>query len=364
MDSDTLGILGTCGSQWSVLLENLASEGQEEEVRITLLDAELQQTISQELLDRIEPLMSQAIRRKVIPQLIPFGRDDAEQYSILSSIAEAVPSGGKVSFDVTHGFRHLGMVGFLSAFMLERLNKLRVSELWYGALDMTDGGVTPVLKLDGLTRVQSWVDALNRFDATGDYGVFAPLLIQDGVASDKADYLKAAAFFERNLNLKDAERSLRMFRPLLADPLQGASGVFQRRLRERFAWIDEPDFAAQQRKLAFQYLNRGDFVRAAVLGKEAIITQECLLQDKSLHEYSARKEAEEALKAELNEQKHEEWKARAYRNLTDIRNALAHGIPPERKEIQNILKDQGTLRAEIEASLQRLRETERAGESE
>lgn len=59
---------------------------------------------------------------------------------------------GQVSFDLTHGFRHLGMVGFLSAYMLKRVRDLSVRDLWYGALDMSRDGVTPVLRLDGLVR--------------------------------------------------------------------------------------------------------------------------------------------------------------------------------------------------------------------
>ena len=87
------------------------------------------------------------------------------------------------------------MIGLLSSFMLEQVRRLKVSDLWYGALDMTkENGVTPVLKLDGLVRIQHWVDALARFDATGDYGLFAPLLVADGVEPDKAECLETAAF--------------------------------------------------------------------------------------------------------------------------------------------------------------------------
>jgi hypothetical protein len=38
---------------------------------------------------------------------------------------------------------------------------------------MTEGGVTLVLRLDGLTAIQRWVAALDHFDASGDYAVFA-----------------------------------------------------------------------------------------------------------------------------------------------------------------------------------------------
>ena len=175
-------------------------EGEDEEARLQLMEAVAKGTVDQQLLDRLAPLLGRSVARTVIPRLIPFGRDADQQYTILSAIAAAVPS-GSASIDLTHGFRHLGMVGFLSAFMLERIRGVTVRDLWYGALDMTRDGVTPVLKLDGLIRVRRWVEALDRFDATGDYGVFAPLLTEDGVAVDKANCLRAAAHYERILNV-------------------------------------------------------------------------------------------------------------------------------------------------------------------
>ena len=143
-------------------------------------------------------------------------------------IADAVPN-GEVSFDLTHGFRHLGMVGFMSAFMLEQVRSLRVRGLWYGAHDMKDptSGVTPVLRLDGLTRVRRWLGALDKYDASGDYGVFSSLLIEDGVAEDKAACLERAAFYERTLNLADAARQIRTFLPILDTPPGGCVGLVQ-----------------------------------------------------------------------------------------------------------------------------------------
>lgn len=214
---DTLVILGTRGSQWGVLVWHVAGHG-DEGARLELIDAEAEARVDQALLDRVAPLLSRATGRPVAARLIPYGRDEAEQRSILDCVAQAVIK-GQVSFDLTHGFRHLGMVGFLSAFMLERIGNLDVKALWYGALDMTENGLTPVLRLDGLTAVQRWIEALDRFDATGDYGVFAPLLLADGVPVNKTKCLSAAAFHERVFNLRDAACGLRTFLPVLDKPL-------------------------------------------------------------------------------------------------------------------------------------------------
>ena len=333
---DATVILGTPGSQWGVLVEHLAGEdAADEEARIRLLEAEAAGAVCQALLDRLKPLMERAVGCGVEPRLIPFGRDESEQYAILAALADAVPH-GEVSFDLTHGFRHLGMVGFLSAFMLERVRDLIVRDLWYGALDMTDGGLTPVLKLGGLVRVRRWEDALARFDATGDYGVFVPLLVADGAPADKARCLEDAAFYERTLNVRDAARKIGTFLPLLDGSLDGASGLFQRRLADRLRWAQEPDAAERQRVLAQQYLTRGDFVRAAMFGREAFVTRVCEDLGVSALDYGPRrKEAVETFESELREGKHSEERAIAWWTLTFIRNALAHGTrlrPPRRSK--------------------------------
>ena len=173
--ADRIVILGTNSSQWGVLVENLAATGEEEDARLDLIEAETKGKIQQEHLDNVTCLMCRAVGCKIVPCLIPFGKKEEDQYSILRIIAKHVEK-GKVNFDLTHGFRHFGIIGFLSTSMLSRIRDIEVENVWYGALDMTAGGITPVLKLDGLDRVRQWVDALNRFDATGNYRVFGSLL--------------------------------------------------------------------------------------------------------------------------------------------------------------------------------------------
>ena len=348
VEVDTTVILGTRGSQWSMLIEHLATEGDEEELRIRLLDSEHRESVDQALLDDLARLMGRVVGHTVIPRLIPFGADADEQCAILHAIADAVPE-GTVSMDLTHGFRHLGTIGFLSASMLERVGNLTVRDLWYGAHDMTRDGVTPVLRLDGLLRVQRWVEALDRFDATGDYGVFAPLLIEDGVAEDKANCLRAAAFFERILNVPDAGRKIRTFLPVLDGHLPGASGLFQHRLTERLRWASLSGIVSQHGKLAHQYLDRRDYVRAAMLGREAWVLQLCGAPAAG---YEARNAAVKAFEAGL--QMEDDATLRdAHWTLTHLRNALAHGTRPP-KRYEGMLKEPDRLSSELRDALTRL----------
>lgn len=348
---DEMVILGTRGSFWSVLMEALAGDGGEgEEARIELMEAADAEEVEQSLLDRLAPLMAQAVNAAVRPTLIPEARDEAAQYAILQAVDEAVAADSELHFDLTHGYRHLGVVGFLSSFMLERLRNIQVRGLWYGALDMTRDGITPVLRLDGLVRVRRWLDALDRFDATGDYGVFASLLKEDGVPEDKAACLEAAAFLERTLNVGDAARKIGTFLPVLDEALDGASGLFKHRLAKRLQWAKAATLSEKQRKLAHQYLERGDFVRAAMFGREACVNQLFETNDVTTNKryHDDGKEALRQLADELPNSRR-----RAYRELTTMRNALAHGTRPEgRRSIEKTLKDPRQLRRKLQTALQ------------
>ena len=359
LDAESTVILGTNASQWDVLVEHHAVDGDDVEARLELMEAVANAAVDQRLLDRLAPFMERSVGRPVTPRIIPFGKEPDEQYAILDAIAASAPS-GDVSIDVTHGFRHLGMIGFVSAFMLERVRGVTVRDLWYGALDMTRDGVTPVLRLDGLARVQRWVEALARFDATGDYGVFAPLLREDGVPEDKANCLRDAAYHERILNVPAARDRILTFLPVLDRSLPGASGLFQRKLGDRLQWSRLQDRWQWQRKLAYQYLNRRDYVRAGMLGWEAWVSRLCSEQDMAgapaddvdASAFNERVAVLLEFEGELQMGDHH-GRSGAHWTLKHLRNSLAHSTRPT-KRYRGMLKDPDRLSRELHATFIRL----------
>lgn len=349
LQPDEVVILGTAGSMWSVLVESLPHDNEDEEPRIKLMDAEKAEAVDQSLLDDVAPLMRRAIGADVRPTLIPHARDEHEQHGILKAVDTAVAKNSALDFDLTHGFRHVGMVGFLSSFMLERLRHLTVCGLWYGALEMKEGdGPAPVLRLDGLIRVRHWLDALDRFDATGDYSAFAPLLTKDGVPDDKASCLEAAAFLERTFNVRDAARKIASFRPVLDGPLAGASSLFKDDLAERLQWATAATVSEQQLELAYQYLDREDFVRAAMFGWEACGDRLFEENDVPTDEYysKGRENRLKDLVREISDPRRE-----GYEMLNTIRNALAHGTRPKWRRAERALRDPRLLHRELQTAL-------------
>ncbi len=348
----TLVILGTAGSMWGVLIEHFADHDHNETLRLELMDAESQGAVTQNLLDRVTPLLQESIAHEVVLRLIPNGQSDEEQIGILHVIADTL---GKqqtnIHIDITHGFRHLAIIGFLSAAMLERLRaQLSVEALWYGALDMTQAGNTPVIRLDGLNAVQQWVSALDRFDANGDYGVFAPLLEADGLPADKARCLVDAAFYETTTQIANAARSLQTLLPLLDTPLKGASNLFQAQLKQKLQWAKGDNLAKQQHLLAQRALKRGDYLRACILGFEALISHQAQAVNQDPHNFDHRKAAENLIK----EGNHSQWFSQAYWDLKNLRNSMAHGTPPDILHLEKLIKNRERLTKQLESLLGRI----------
>ncbi len=351
---DKLIVFGTKASQWGSLVENVSTNSNYDDEILRLYLAESENRVKQDMLDNVTSLMEDAVGLPIIPRLIPYGKDDREQFEILKAINNAVANkNSRVSFDLTHGFRHLGMIGFLSAFLLERIYNLTVQDLWYGALDMTVDGVTPVVKLNGLVQVRKWIDALDRFDSTGNYGIIAPLLNDDGVDAQYTNALENAAFYEYTTNISDAKRRLVNFLPVLDDSLPGASGLFQEKLSERLDWVKQAELAQHQRKLAEHYLHRKDYLRAAIFGWEALISRKC--DEFYLDPIDERRQGTEKLKEEMKELdiKTSEVKKK-FENLRQIRNTLAHGIPPENNHAKRYLRNEANLSAALKRSFELL----------
>ncbi len=321
-------ILGTPSSMWDVLVDaalaqDSAADPSSEDLRMGLMEAVDASTVSQDLLDRASNLVAHGLGIEVELRLVPAGVDEASQKQVLEIIAESVRGCESASIDVTHGYRHLGMLGFLSALALERMVQgVRVDSVWYGAFEMRQNGIAPAVRLDGLLRIQQWVDALNRFDASGNYGVFAPLLKQDGMAADKAECLSEAAFLELNFNLRDARKRLFTVREALGVDMPGASGLFQQQLLEHMDWIRLQTPQDMHFRLAERSMDRDDFIRAAVLALEGFHAGLAWNQKRDPWIYKERDEA----RTEFEESK--PGGLGSLKALHGIRNALAHGTPP------------------------------------
>lgn len=363
---DRVIVFGTASSMWDVFVEHLSSSGSHEALRLELMDAVAAGVVDEGLLTRVAPLLEEAVRVAVQPHLIGMAQDAAGQNEILDLIA-AYAGNGAVSFDLTHGFRHLGMLGFLAGFMLERLSRdIAIKGLWYGALDMTVAGVTPVLRLDGLQDIQRWVDALNRFDANNDYGVFADLLKKDGMRSDVADCLREAAFRESVLHVDGARKKLQtVLKELKKTPLAGASGLFQERLIRHIEWARQERLSINQFDLAARAMRRCDYQRATLLGLEGYITRRCEREQGDPLSFAVRERVRSGLQDAARYNRENAGGSDPFLDLNSLRNAMAHGTPPagrfslpggQRCDGTQLIQNKDLLRRVLQSCLDRLKD--------
>lgn len=334
---DRLVVLGTSSSIWGALLE---SEMRDPDLWCELAEKEEQGAVDEAILARAAEDARKAMKfrgvSEVLLRLIPFGRDEAEQMEILETVASTVSPGDSLVLDVSHGFRHLPMLGLLSALFLRLQRDVRIDGIYYAALEMTTpgpGGHTPVLRLDGLLRLGEWLVALGGYRHSGDYSVFAPMV--EHADPETADLLRQTAFREKILDTGRARKKLKTARSRFAD-IAEKDPVFRLmagELENTCAWAEEKKHHLRQLAAARAALDTGNYLRAAALGVESIISERLASTGRDPLGFSGRDD----IRTQLNDESKGDIGGltppqRLYRSLRDVRNALAHGSRPRRND--------------------------------
>ncbi|HXF47487.1 MAG TPA: TIGR02221 family CRISPR-associated protein [Burkholderiaceae bacterium] len=352
-----LVLLGTASSMWDMLVENVVGDAAQEELRIELIDAVRRQEVDESLLQRLTPAFERRLGRPVRALVIPHSTGFVEQQRLLARLAEELDHRERIVLDVTHGFRHLAMLGLTAARYLSHAREVALQGLYYGALDMSTDGVAPVIELSGLAHVQEWAEALAAYEASGDFSRFAPLLARDGLAATHVEALARGWHFVSVNNIADAARTLQPVYQALGQPLAGASELFRERLRRALRWVAANDLSERQRVLALQALQRGDALRASLWGYESFLSREVEAAGGNPLDHRAKEEAEAKYRLELREGEHADWKRAAFWLLKNVRNALAHGTRPAYAPHAQLLQNPERLRERLEQTLNRLTNT-------
>jgi len=354
---DHLVVLGTCSSIWDALLADEMQENEElwyrlaEQVGNGNVDEDLLKDIAPEVAKK---LVAKKLANRVSLQIIPFGRIETEQIAILQAMAELVDDHDTVSIDVSHGFRSLPMLGYVSALFLQQIKNAKISGLYYGALEMSVQSVTPVVRLDGLLKIADWVMAVSAFRVSGDYGVFSSLL----PGEEDASSMRQAGFFEKTMNIAKARNPLSKVRGRFSsisakDPV---FKLFAGELQRETDWVDQNTYADRQLSAARNAVRNGNYVRAAALGVEAIITSRVIKNGQDPLKYQNRNAARDELNTKHRgvQRNRQESPERAFSELNDLRNALAHGTRPDKNILgqQEVLLDEKKLSSRLSELLQ------------
>lgn len=339
-----LVLVGTAGSMWDVFFDREGPEAGDD--LLALIDAAARRAVTAEMLISHAQRLSDKLGIEVQCLLIGYARDEQEQAQLLLELADVVCEGERVALDVTHAFRHLPMLALVAARYLGKVKAVQIEDIYYGALALGDevNGETPVLRLKGLLTMLDWVDALASYDKDGDYGVFAPLLERDGLASGDAALLRQAAFFERTSNAAYAGQKL----GTVTDAIKRHEGklgrLFRDALVQRFAGLLQRDRHQRETALGQGYLDRADYLRAAVFLQEASKSKRGQEYGKDVNLRTERDRLHESLMDSNAD----------YKQLSHLRNAMAHGTPPDGRDISEALSTDENLRAMLKTLRKRL----------
>ncbi len=322
---DTLRVLGTAGSMWDLFAAELDSAVMATPAWEALTAAVPKDAVTQPLLDAMaEVLNLGGGRYRHEFRLIPYGLDEGEQVDTLRLMAEGLSAGDRLLLDVTHGLRHLPMLGLMSALYVRAVAGAEVAGIHYAAFDRKVNGVTPVMSLHGLMRLYDWLRALESFHKDGDYGVFAGLLEADGL---RGGLLAEAAFLERAAVAPNARRKLDSFTGGQLAPASPAGRLFLPVLMDRIEWRKGRDRAAWEGRLARDYLARRDYLRAGQFAFESLISARALAKGADANDYdTVRKAAERELEQQTREGRLAPKDPGNFITLKNLRNALSHGL--------------------------------------
>ena len=152
----------------------------------------------EELPDRVLALCTPEAKNETWPKLekllqgrlcvepvdIPAGDDEDGIAKFLEAVTRAVPRDVDLTVDVTHGFRHLSFLTYVSVLYLAALRGVRVRGAYYGLLNRD--APSPFLDLRPLLELPRWVHALEVLGETGSALPMAELLGADSQAAPLA----------------------------------------------------------------------------------------------------------------------------------------------------------------------------------
>lgn len=334
---ERLILVGTSGSMWDVFFDHQRTD---DEATLALMDAVEKEAVTAPMLAIHEQRLSEKLGIPVQCLLISYARDEAEQTAILTDLAEHLAPGENIILDVTHGFRHLPMLALVAARYLARVRNVQVQEVYYGALEMTDPATrqTPVLRLSAMLHMLDWVDALAVYEHSGNYGIFAPLLQQDGMPAERANLLAQAAYFERSGNPVQAKQSLSGAHNHVRDHQGPLGQLFKTTLTEHIGWFRHGSRADWELALADRYLARQDYLRAITYLCEAYISRATEKFGGNVNQFEDRDRAFKD--AEKNQ---DVWL------LKHLRNAMTHGVRSDNRDAKPLLQDQQALDKKLRA---------------
>jgi hypothetical protein len=98
---------------------------------------------------------------RIIP--IPDGADETELWDIFSVICNTVQNEDTLIFDLTHSFRTIPFVCFLSVVYLKEIKQVSIERICYGRYEPDPDGTSPVIDITDFITILDWMMAVHTF---------------------------------------------------------------------------------------------------------------------------------------------------------------------------------------------------------
>lgn len=342
-------ILGTSGSMWAGLADAVPGEAWTDELlewQETLKKKCDAANITQGDLDASQKLLIPLLG---IPdlrlRLIPDGNSREDQLDILRCFLAELDDNDRVTFDITHAYRHLPILGAFTAMLLQWLRNVRIEHIYYGQFGPQGGSVVDVTLCADLAR---GAEALANLELTGNtepLGSFFPHQRKD---------IAKVAYFERVNQMRKAEREARPLCSALqnlakeGNALQAALAPPLLRALEYSDRGSLPEHMLAQARRRFEH---SDYSGALMLGTEAMLLHVALamkLIEKAgdFDDDVRQKARKNLLKCLKNDHK------TTFNRFNLLRNAVVHGAAISYdKAVVQALGDNNDLRKMVNEGL-------------
>lgn len=181
---DVLHMFGTPTSMWPTVFFDTAENAPASEFE--QFQAAFDAGTLQEGMEPLTSLEAQLCRhfgvQKAHCHLIPLGASEVQWWEIFRAVATAPAAGSQVYLDITHGFRHIPLIGALAIAYFEGLEAVNVSGLFYGAFEMRRQykNRVPIFNLFSCWQIFDWIYAARVFREYGDAHPLAKLMEATG----------------------------------------------------------------------------------------------------------------------------------------------------------------------------------------
>lgn len=212
---------------------------------------------------------------------IPVGKSQDEFWAIFNAVTQALPEGEQVVLDITHGFRSLTLLTFLSLGFLRFAKEIELKHVLYGAFEASTDDVKPVFDLTPFVTMLDWANATNRFLETGDARKLTPLLEVNEASALKNAGTELKKFTEAVMlhrTVEATETAERLVKRLeeaknsSRTPQQQPFSLLEERLEQGVRSIANKDEIVSHFAQVAWYVKHDQFAQAISLAREWMVT--------------------------------------------------------------------------------------------